>query len=90
MLCQGEGNSDVERKRRVRCHLHGVQDHMHGLKQFSRKLGDLRNIQLFEVGSVGEGVMRHEFVWGLPVLATAIPRGRAPYQAKGFTMATPS
>ena len=57
LLCQGEGNSDVERKRRVQRRLHGVQDHMHGRKQSSRKLGDPRDIQLFGVGSVGEGEM---------------------------------
>ena len=37
LLCQGEGN---RRKRRVRCRLRGVQDHRHGWKQSSRKLGD--------------------------------------------------
>ncbi len=35
------------------------RDHRHGRKQSSRKPGDLRNIQLFEVGSVGDGEMPH-------------------------------
>jgi hypothetical protein len=30
--CHGEGNTDVEHQRRVRCQPHGVEDHTHGRK----------------------------------------------------------
>ena len=62
----GEGNSGVERQRRVRCHPHGVRGHVHGRKLFSRKLGDPRNIRFVWDGSVGEGEMpqcRHVRSW---------------------------
>ncbi len=66
LSCQGEGNSVVERQRRVRCHPHGVRGHAHGRKLFSRKLGDPRNIRFVWDGSVGEGEMpqvRHVRSW---------------------------
>jgi hypothetical protein len=44
-----------------------ARDHRHDRKQSSRKMGDPRNIQLFGVGSVGEGEMpRLDFRWACP------------------------
>ena len=76
------------------------RDHRHGLKQSSRKLGDPRDIQLFGVGSVGEGEMpRRDFRWasrtesffqqiGLCSLKLLVPFGQAQRKPKTIRLAS--